>query len=145
MLVALIEAAGPAGRALEQLAEIALPTGAVAQRTHLAAVVRLVQEMAPDLALTVDPVENRGFEYHTGIAFTLFAKQATGELGRGGRYFADGEPATGATLFMDTVLDAMPGPEPARRIYVPIGHPVRRRSAARRMDGSRWPVWSGGR
>jgi ATP phosphoribosyltransferase regulatory subunit len=121
VLTALIEAAGPADRALERLAKITLPKDAVAQRTHLAEVVRLVHGLMPDLALTVDPVENRGFEYHTGIAFTLFAKQASGELGRGGRYFAGGEPATGATLFMDTVLDAMPGPASPRRIYVPIG------------------------
>ncbi|HEY1720681.1 MAG TPA: ATP phosphoribosyltransferase regulatory subunit [Magnetospirillaceae bacterium] len=121
VLVALIEAAGPAERALEKLAKLDLPAGAAAQRAHLAEVVRLVHEAVPDLALTVDPVENRGFEYHTGIAFTLFSKQASGELGRGGRYFADGEPATGATLFMDTVLDAMPAPEPAKRLYVPVG------------------------
>ncbi len=120
-LVALIEAAGPADRALERLARLDLPTGAAAQRTHLAEVVRLVGAAMPDLALTVDPVENRGFEYHTGIAFTLFARQVSGELGRGGRYFASGEPATGATLFMDTVLDAMPPPGPAQRVYVPVG------------------------
>jgi len=121
ILTALIDAAGPADRALERLGKIALPKDAIAQRTHLAEVIRLVRDLMPHLALTVDPVENRGFEYHTGIAFTLFAKQSSGELGRGGRYFADGEPATGATLFMDTVLDAMPGPPPARRVYVPLG------------------------
>jgi ATP phosphoribosyltransferase regulatory subunit len=120
-LAALIEAAGPALRALDRLAKLDLPEGAAAQRAHLADVVRLVHEAEPGLALTVDPVENRGFEYHTGIAFTLFAKQASGELGRGGRYFAGGEPATGATLFMDTVLDAMPPPEAAKRVYVPLG------------------------
>ena len=95
--------------------------------------------MAPDLALTVDPVENRGFEYHIGIAFTLFAKQATGELGRGGRYFADGEPATGATLFMDTVLDAMPGPEAPRRVYVPFGTRFADWSASAKEAGSLLP------
>lgn len=131
-LVALIEAAGPADRALERLARLELPTGAAAQRAHLAEVVRLLRTAMPDLSLTVDPVENRGFEYHTGIAFTLFAKQVSGELGRGGRYFAGGEPATGATLFMDTVLDAMPPPEPARRVYVPVGTEAARAERLRR-------------
>ena len=28
----------------------------------------------PELKVTVDPVENRGFEYHTGISFTFFAR-----------------------------------------------------------------------
>ncbi len=132
ILVALIEAAGPAARALEKLAKLNLPKEAAVQRAHLAEVVRIVHETVPDLAVTVDPVENRGFEYHTGIAFTLFAKQASGELGRGGRYFADGEPATGATLFMDTVLDAMPPPEPAKRVYVPTGTPAAKAQALRR-------------
>jgi ATP phosphoribosyltransferase regulatory subunit len=140
VLVALIEAAGPAARALDKLAKIDLPAGAAAQRTHLAEVVRIVHETVPDLALTVDPVENRGFEYHTGIAFTLFAKQASGELGRGGRYFADGEPATGATLFMDTVLDAMPPPEPAKRIYVPFGTTP---AAAQALRGGGWITVAG--
>ena len=139
-LVALIEAAGPAKRALERLAKLNLPAGAAAQRAHLAEVVRIVGETVPDLAMTVDPVENRGFEYHTGIAFTLFAKTASGELGRGGRYFADGEPATGATLFMDTVLDAMPAPEPAKRIYVPAGTAP---SVAQKLRAEGWITVAG--
>ncbi len=50
-----------------------------------------------------------------------------GELGRGGRYLAgEGaangpEPATGFTLFMDTVLRAVPEPAPVSRILVPAG------------------------
>jgi ATP phosphoribosyltransferase regulatory subunit len=120
-LVALIEAAGPAERALDRMAKLDLPRGAAAQRENLEHVVRLARAQMPGLTLTIDPVENRGFEYHTGIAFTVFAKHASGELGRGGRYFAGGEPATGATLFMDTVLDSMPPPEPSKRIYVPVG------------------------
>jgi ATP phosphoribosyltransferase regulatory subunit len=72
----------------------------------------------------VDPVENRGFEYHTGIAFTLFGRNLSGELGRGGRYLAGGmEPAAGATVFMDSVLAALPGSNPPRRIFVPAGMP----------------------
>ncbi len=120
-LVALIEAAGPADRALERMGRLDLPPAAAAQRAHLGEVIGLVRRQMPDLVLTVDPVENRGFEYHTGIAFTLFAKHASGELGRGGRYFAGGEPATGATLFMDTVLDAMPPPSPGNRVFLPVG------------------------
>jgi ATP phosphoribosyltransferase regulatory subunit len=77
------------------------------------------------VALTIDPVENRGFEYHTGISFSIFSRRSRGELGRGGRYRAGnggkGEPSTGFTLFMDTVLRAAAAVPPARRIYVPLG------------------------
>ena len=75
----------------------------------------------PALSLTIDPVEHRGFEYHSGMSFTLFAGGARGEMGRGGRYRAGGEPATGATLFVDAVLDSLPRGEPRKRIFVPVG------------------------
>ncbi|HSV29452.1 MAG TPA: ATP phosphoribosyltransferase regulatory subunit [Candidatus Omnitrophota bacterium] len=124
ILSALLSAVGPADRALTVLQGLDLPPAAAAERDRLAAVVELVRAGMPDLTLTVDPVENRGFEYHTGVAFTLFGRSIGGELGRGGRYLAGGaEPATGATLFMDTVLAALPGPRPARRVFVPAGTP----------------------
>ncbi|PZO87641.1 MAG: ATP phosphoribosyltransferase regulatory subunit [Micavibrio aeruginosavorus] len=66
-----------------------------------------------DVQVTVDPLERRGFEYQTGVSFTLFARGARGELGRGGRYDIavvgkDAETATGFTLYMDTILRAAP-------------------------------------
>ncbi len=121
VLCALIEAAGPAGPALAKLAAIALPDAAAALRERLRAVVDLVGRAAPELTLTIDPVEGRGFEYHTGVAFTIFARQSAAELGRGGRYRANGESAAGATLFMDTVQDVLPGPAEARRVFLPFG------------------------
>ncbi|MTJ83405.1 MAG: ATP phosphoribosyltransferase regulatory subunit [Telmatospirillum sp.] len=123
VLVALIEAVGPVGPALAKLAGVPLPPAAAAFRDRLAEVVRLVHQAAPELTLTIDPVEGRGFEYHTGVAFTLFARQSAAELGRGGRYEAHGEAAAGATLFMDTVLDVMPGPQPSRCAFLPFGTP----------------------
>lgn len=121
-LEALIAAAGPADRALAALRAMTLPTAAAAARDRLAAVIDLVRADAPDLTLTVDPVEHRGFDYHTGVSFTIFARHAGAELGRGGRYLAGGEePATGVTLFMDTVQAALPAAQPPRRLYLPLG------------------------
>jgi ATP phosphoribosyltransferase regulatory subunit len=119
----LIDAAGPAGPALTKLAAIKLPAAAAALRDRLAEVVGLIAHAVPELTLTIDPVEGRGFEYHTGVAFTIFARHSAAELGRGGRYLAHGESATGATLFMDTVLDVLPGPIDARRVFLPFGTP----------------------
>ncbi|MBI3444323.1 MAG: ATP phosphoribosyltransferase regulatory subunit, partial [Magnetospirillum sp.] len=124
LLQSLIAAAGPAERAVAALSALVLPPAAAAERDRLAQVVELVRADLPGLALTVDPVENRGFEYHTGISFTLFARNIGAELGRGGRYLAGGtEPATGATLFMDSVLEALPGPKRDKRLFVPHGTP----------------------
>jgi ATP phosphoribosyltransferase regulatory subunit len=134
-LQTLLAAVGPAGRAVARLAGLALPPAAAAERDRLAQVVALLHEGSPDLTMTVDPVENRGFEYHTGVGFTLFARNAGGELGRGGRYLAGGiEPATGATVFMDTVLAALPGARPVKRVYVPAGS-ERARVQALRAQG----------
>jgi ATP phosphoribosyltransferase regulatory subunit len=141
VLAALLSAVGPADRALAILSGLELPPAAAAERDRLAAVVALVRDAAPEVTLTVDPVENRGFEYHTGVAFTLFARTLSGELGRGGRYLAGGtEPATGATLFMDSVLAALPGAKQAKRVYVPAGTP---RAWAQALRAQGWITVAG--
>ena len=95
----------------------------------------------PALKVTVDPVENRGFEYHTGISFAFFARGERGplgELGRGGRYDA-GDPAapeaaTGFTLYTDTILSTLPATLPRLRVLVPPGASAAA-SAALRAEG----------
>ncbi|MGP1395671.1 MAG: ATP phosphoribosyltransferase regulatory subunit [Inquilinaceae bacterium] len=126
LLGALLAASGPAGPALDAVAGLDLPGPARAVIDRLVAVVGLVVAGAPGLAVTVDFVEHRGFEYHSGVSFTLFGRGVRGELGRGGRYStgngdARGEPATGLTLFMDSVLRALPAAESRRRVYIPAG------------------------
>ncbi len=125
-LSALLEAAGPASETLKTLGKLGLKGDAGAGLDLLSDVIALVSAAAgPSLALTIDPVENRGFEYHSGVTFTFFAKGVRGELGNGGRYQANGngEAATGFTLFMDTVLRALPQPESPEKIYLPFGTP----------------------
>ncbi len=143
LLGKLLAAAGAATKALASLDALDLPPAAAAERARLAAVVAAVQRAAPDLAITVDPVENRGFEYHTGVSFTLFARGVRGELGRGGRYRTgngDGEAATGFTLYTDTVLRALPAPAPVPRLYVPLGADP---DAAARRRGEGWATVAG--
>ena len=123
LLSGLLAAAGPAGEALSALRELDLDGAAAEIRDWLETVVAGIREVDPDLVLTVDPVEHRGFEYHTGLSFTLFARGVRGSLGRGGRYAAggNGEPATGFTLFLDSILRAAPAPPSPRRVYLPHG------------------------
>jgi len=121
LLTGLIEAVGPAERGLGKLAALELPPPAAHERDKLVQVVALLRAALPDLKLTIDPVENRGFEYHTGVGFTIFSKQSAGEIGHGGRYSAQGEPAVGATLFMDTILEILPEGEAPARVYLPFG------------------------
>jgi ATP phosphoribosyltransferase regulatory subunit len=122
MLTDLLLAAGAAGPALEALRRAALPAACRDLAERLADVVARVQHAAPQVRVTIDPLEFRGFRYHTGLALTLYAPGRHEELGRGGRYFSsDGEPATGLTLYADAVLRAA-RPRPARpTVFVPAG------------------------
>ncbi len=138
---ALLRAAGPAETALAALDRLRPEAECAAEVDRLKRVVGLIRAAAPDLTLTVDPAENRGFEYQTGISFVLFARGVRGELGRGGRYAADPlnggegeapESSTGFTLFMDTVLRALPAPEAPRRLYLPPEGGADRGGALRR-------------
>ena len=127
-LVQLLRATGAAETALDSLAQLTLPGEATTALAHLLEVAALLREAAPGLALTIDPIEWRGFEYHTGTSFSLFAGGVRTELGRGGRYSvgdagAEGEEAAGCTIYVDTVLRAAPAPPAPRRVYLPHGTP----------------------
>ena len=134
----LLAAAGTADKALAILATLDLPEDAAAERTRLGAVIAALHARVPALAVTVDPVENRGFEYHTGISFTFFARGVRGEIARGGRYRTGnggGEPATGFTLYSDTILQAAPEQPQGRRVYIPLGTDP---SVARKLRDDGW-------
>ncbi len=136
----LLRATGPAEKAVALAGSLPLQGAAAAARDAMLEVARLVREAAPALSLTIDPVEWRGFEYHTGTGFSLFSGGARAELGRGGRYPVGGnglagpEEATGCTLYMEAVMRALPAPKAPRRIYLPFGTP-RAEGAALRAEG----------
>lgn len=123
-LVKLIDCCGSAKHAVKPLENLSVSKKARAEIDSLLAVIDLVRSAAPNLSLTVDPVERRGYEYHTGVTFTFFALDVRGELGRGGRYMAgaqSNEPATGVSLFTDSILRALPAPQQLDRIFLPYG------------------------
>lgn len=134
----LLAAAGPAETALAVLDRLDLPERARAEQVRLGTVLNGLATAAPGLKVTVDPVENRGFEYHSGISFTFYSAMPgpIGELGRGGRYDAGDpaapEPATGFTLYTDTILQTLPAAVAARRLLLPFGTDCARGRALRK-------------
>jgi ATP phosphoribosyltransferase regulatory subunit len=121
----LLKAVGPVDKALEDLKEINLPKEADAEVNKLSDIILCLKTGIPDLTITIDPVETRGYEYHTGVTFTFFALNVRGEIGRGGRYLVNdangnkaAETATGASLYVDTILRALPTPLKKDRILV---------------------------
>ena len=122
VLPGLMAAAGTADGALAALEAADLPRAARAIAENAAAVLGAIRARAPGLRITLDPVEFRGFRYHTGVAFTLYGPGMSGELGRGGRYISQNdEPATGMSLYPDAVLRAAPPVAPRPRLFVPMG------------------------
>ena len=128
MLLALLDAAGPASAALGAISALDLPGIIQPMARRLGETVAAIRAQHPQLKLTIDPVEFRGYRYHTGIAVSIFALNpwnglgAPAELGRGGRYLCDGEePATGITLYPDTIKSVAPKPRLRPRLYIPEG------------------------
>ncbi len=123
-LTTLVEASGSYAEAAARISKLMLPPAAKAEWQKLVDVADAVRAAAPALTLTVDAVENRGFEYHTGITFSVFARNSQRELGRGGRYRLThghgGEAATGATLLVDALLSAVPRGQSAKRLFAPV-------------------------
>ena len=113
-VVNLIDAFGPWRDAVEIMDQVQLGKDV----RELETVAQAVEARHPAVEVLVDPAELRGFDYHTGLSFVLYAKGVRGELGRGGLYQAGDEQATGFTLYMDSVLRALPAQNPPEKITV---------------------------
>ncbi len=126
ILRGLLNGAGPAADALDILRALDLPAEVQGEIADLGKLVAGIQDRAPDLSLTIDPGEYHGFEYKTGIGFSLFARGVKGELGRGGRYVTshgDGhmEPAVGFSVYLDSLIRALPKAVAADLVFIPSG------------------------
>lgn len=133
VLIDLLLSAGPAAHVLEVLRSAPLTPAARLLSDRLAATVAAIEARSPGLRLTVDPIEFRGWRYHTGVCVTVYAAGRHEELGRGGRYVGGGnEPACGLTLRTEALLRAAPARARRPRLFLTMGaDPV----AARRLRG----------
>jgi len=119
----LLGMSGPVDKAVAALKSMSLPPVAAQIVASVEALVALIKPYLGDLLLTLDPTEYRGFEYHTGISFSIFARGVRGELGRGGRYvLPDDEPATGFSVYLDSLRRALPAKENGTCVYVASSH-----------------------
>jgi ATP phosphoribosyltransferase regulatory subunit len=135
LLLQLLDACGPADRAIPALLAIDLPDAAKAHAIRIAQTVDAVKKANPALTLTADLVEFRGYKYHTGICVTVFATGQQAELGRGGRYLCGvNEPATGISLYPDTIIRIAPETAPRPRLYLPYQTAPEIAAGARRQN-----------
>ncbi len=121
LLEKIIGVSGPIEQAIQGMQAIGLPSPIQPQLERLRRTVEFIHGENSHITLTLDPLERRGFEYHTALSFTVFVR-GHGEVGRGGRYLAGnratGEPATGFTYLSDNLLAALPPLERQDRVYL---------------------------
>jgi ATP phosphoribosyltransferase regulatory subunit len=127
----LISLAGPASRAINGLCGLQLPQEGNEYCLYLKQMVDMVKRALPDINITIDPIERRGFEYHTGVSFAFFSDNSKDELGRGGRYVIsecdNGDGAVGFTLAVNAIQRASPPLSTPKKLFVPFG-----------VDASKW-------
>ena len=103
LLVGLIQATGPAPEALDEIDRLPLPPAAAERIAALRDLANRIETAHPGLIVTVDALEGRGFEYYTGVGFSIFARGARGGTGarRALSRRAGGRPGTGRRLHHD--------------------------------------------
>lgn len=129
----LLYAAGPFDEAVERLARIDAG-GALASR--IAGLREIAARVGSSARVTLDPAERHGFQYQSWFGFTLYAEGVRGTLGRGGTYRVGGdEVATGFSLYIDPLVDALEAAPERDMLYLPPGHD---RDAAARLRAIGW-------
>jgi len=95
---------------------------------NLQALIAALENVPSISTITVDMTEQRGFLYHSGVCFSLFANRFRGEIGRGGRYTVGDmcEPAVGFSVYIDPLLRSLPPLQPVAKILTPQNLPLQK-------------------
>lgn len=135
----LLYAAGPFEEAVARLAKIDAG-GVLASR--LDGLRRIAARVEGKARVTLDPAERHGFQYQSWFGFTLYAEGVRGTLGRGGTYRLGGseEAATGFSLYIDPLVDALGEAAAGDILYLPPEHD---REAAARLRAIGWRTRAG--
>ena len=108
---------------IKKLRELRLPLGVIEIIDRLENVASLISSESDIAEVTIDPIENRGFEYYSGIGFSFFSRGIRGELGRGGRYSLQddsSQSSCGFSLYIETLLRALNEPTKKNRLLIPV-------------------------
>jgi ATP phosphoribosyltransferase regulatory subunit len=120
------EARGPASaiaRARAALPALSAITAALDELERLAA--SPMWARFPQVELSVDLADLRGYRYHTGVTFAAYVDEMPNAVGRGGRYddigqtFGRARPATGFSLELRELASLAAPEEPGSAIRAP--------------------------
>ena len=100
VLSTITEAAGEEEKAHKILSKIDFSPKAKKMIKKLIKICEGIKKINNDIQITIDPVENRGFGYYSGVGFAIFSSSIKRELGFGGQYFikTNGQQETGMGL-----------------------------------------------
>ena len=89
-------------------------------RDYYLRVIDIVDKNVSSIKISIDPLENRGFNYHTGLSFTIFSENLKGEIAKGGRYKTlNGETAIGCTIYTEKIYSNSKSSIDKSIVYVP--------------------------
>ena len=122
----LLQAQGNADKVIPKLKSLSLNDTATQIINRVADVVDLLKDNV-NANITIDACETKGFNFQTGIGFTLFSNKSANELGRGGRYELNGsnEPSVGFSMYSDTLENVISDFEPVKKIFAPVGTDIK--------------------
>jgi len=98
-----------------------------------------VQSHAPEVQVSFDLSDLRGYSYYSGVRFSIFAAKAPDALVRGGRYNAVGvafgrdRPAVGFSLDVKALVRAVTPPSLHAAVRAPWGEDAALRAAIARL------------
>ena len=89
-------------------------------RDYYLRVIDIVDKNDSSIKISIDPLENRGFNYHTGLSFTIFSENLKGEIAKGGRYKTlNGETAIGCTIYTEKIYSNSKSSIDKSLVYLP--------------------------
>ena len=116
----LLESTGDYSFATKFLHELKLEGFLNDVRDYYLKVIEIVNKNDPFINISIDPLENRGFNYHTGLSFTIFSENLKGEIAKGGRYKTlNGETAIGCTIYTEKIYYNSKSYPDKSLVYVP--------------------------
>ena len=121
LILDFMKASGDYNHSIKILSRLKLDNFAAEARDYLLNVGKIIKENNSLVNISIDPLENRGFKYHTGLSFTLFSQNYRGEIAKGGRYQTiSKETATGCTIYTEKLYNTSNDLIDRNLVYVPF-------------------------
>lgn len=124
-LMALLTHIGIADKAFATLKSFDFTGEAARQIKEIEILIQNLSAQFPNIQITFDALENRGFNYYSGVAYNIYDKKNAISLARGGRYRLpqNDEPASGLSFYTHNLRKVASNPTNAKRIYLPFDAP----------------------